>query len=326
MSGEYRLMIRRAGGPEVIEREDIVVPRPGPREAIVRHRAIGLNFIDTYRRSGLYPVELPSGLGSEAAGVVEAVGAAVSEVAVGDRVAYTAGPTDAYSTVRAIPAEFLVRLPAAIDDRTAAAAMLKGLTVDMLVGACGRVEPGQTILVHAAAGGVGSLLVQWLKVLGAIVIAHAGSAEKAARAAALGADRALCCPFEALAGEIRARTDGRGVDIAFDGIGQASWEASLASTARRGLLVSYGNASGPVAPFSPLALGRAGSLFLTRPSLFDYLATRAALDSAAGRLFAMIEAGRLSVEIGQTFALADAAEAHRALESRRTTGSTVLLP
>lgn len=326
MNGDYRLLIRRPGGPEVIEREAIEAPRPGPRDAIVRHRAIGLNFIDTYRRSGLYPVELPSGLGGEAAGVVEAIGTAVGEVAVGDRVAYALGPTDAYSTVRAIPAEFLVRLPDAIDDRTAAAAMLKGLTVDMLVGACGRVERSQTILVHAAAGGVGSLLVQWLKALGAIVIAHAGSAEKAARATALGADQALCCPFEALAGEVRARTGGRGVDTAFDGVGQASWEASLASIARRGLLVSYGNASGPVAPVSPLVLGRAGSLFLTRPSLFDYLTTRAELDAAAGRLFAMIGAGTLTVEIGQTFPLAAAADAHRALEGRRTTGSTILLP
>ena len=326
MTADYRLVIRRTGGPEEIEREDVAPPAPRRGEAVVRHRAVGLNFIDTYQRSGLYRVELPTGLGSEAAGIVEAVGEGVDTVAPGDRVAYAGGPLGAYSTVRAIPAEMLVPLPASIDDRIAAAAMLKGLTVDMLVGACGKVRPGQTVLVHAASGGVGSLLVPWLKAIGARVIAHAGSAEKAARAEARGADHALSCPFEQLATEVRAHNEGRGVDIVFDGVGQASWEASLASLAPRGLMVTYGNASGPVPPVAPLTLGQAGSLFLTRPSLFNYISTAGERTAAAARLFDMIVSGRIAVEIGQTFALADAADAHRALETRRTTGSSVLVP
>lgn len=323
---DYRLVMRRTGGPEVIEREAVGDLVPGPGEAVVRHGAIGLNFIDTYRRSGLYPIELPAGLGSEAAGVVEAIGEGVTTVAPGDRVAYATGPLGAYATVRTMPADVLVRLPDAIDDRTAAAVMLKGLTADMLIGPCGKVQAGQTVLVHSAAGGVGALAVPWLKAIGATVIAHAGTAEKAAKAQAAGAEHALSCPFEQLADAARDLTGGRGVDAVFDGVGQASWEASLGSLARRGLMISFGNASGAVPPVAPLVLSRHGSLFLTRPTLFDYIATPDERDAAVERLFAMLVSGRLPVEIGQTFALADAAEAHRALESRRTTGSTVLLP
>jgi NADPH2:quinone reductase len=326
MSGDYRLVIRRAGGPEAIEREAVGPLRPAAGEAVVRHSAIGLNFIDTYHRSGLYPLDLPSGLGSEAAGIVEAIGDGVTGLEIGDRVAYAGGPLGAYATVRTIPAEILTRLPDTIDDRTAAAVLLKGLTADMLVGACARIAPGQSVLVHAAAGGVGALLVPWLKAIGATVIAHAGSEEKAARARAAGADHALSCPFDALAAAVRQATGGTGVDVVLDGVGKASWDASLASLRPRGLMVSFGNASGAVPPVEPLALSRGGSLFLTRPTLFHYLATPAERAAATRRLFALIEAGTLPVEIGQTFALAEAAEAHRALESRNTTGSTVLLP
>jgi len=323
---EYRILFRRTGGLDVLEREPIDVPQPGTGEAVVRHEAIGLNFIDTYQRSGLYPVALPSGLGSEASGVVEAIGEGVTNVRVGDRVAYAGGPLGAYATVRAMPADLLVPLPEGIDAHTAAAAMLKGLTADMLVGACGKVQAGQTVLVHSASGGVGSILVPWLKAIGATVIAHSGSAEKAERARALGADHSLSCPFADLAEEVRGRTGGHGVDTVFDGVGKASWDASLGSLARRGLMVTYGNASGAVPAIEPLVLSRAGSLFLTRPTLFHYIATPAERAAAAARLFAMIGSGKVRIAIGQSFPLADAAEAHRALEQRRTTGSTILLP
>ena len=326
MSEAYRMAIRRTGGPEEIEREPAPTAAPGPGEARLRHLAIGLNYIDTYHRSGLYPVTLPSGLGQEAAGIVEAVGEGVDHLRPGDRVAYAGGPLGAYATIRIIPASLLVRLPDAIHAETAAAAMLKGVTVDILVGRCARIEKGQTALVHAASGGVGSILVQWLKAIGARVIAHAGNDGKAAHARQLGADEALSCPFDALAGEVRSLTGGRGVDVVFDGVGAASWAASLASAGKLGLIVSFGNASGPAPAITPLQLGRAGSLFLTRPGVFDYLAEPEALRASAGRLFAMIESGKVRIEIGQRFLLADAAEAHRALEGRRTTGSTLLLP
>jgi NADPH2:quinone reductase len=323
---DYRIVIRRTGGPEVLEREDIPVPVPGAGEAVVRHHAIGLNFIDTYQRSGLYKIDLPSGVGSEAAGVVEAVGEGVTNVKPGDRVTYTTAPLGAYSTVRAAPAASLLKLPDTIDFETAAAVTLKGLTADMLVGACGKVQAGQWVLVHAAAGGVGSLLVPWVKALGAHVIAHAGSPEKAAKAKALGADEVLCCPFAELAAQVKALTDGKGVHTVLDGVGKASFDASIASLRQRGLMVSYGNASGPVAPFEPLLLSRSGSLFLTRPTLFHYIAVPEERDAAAARLFDIVGKGTVKADIGQTFPLDRAADAHRALEARETTGSTVLLP
>lgn len=326
MSQDYRLLIRRHGGPEAIEREPIAPPAPGPGEARVRHLAIGLNFIDSYHRSGLYPLALPSGLGQEAAGIAEAVGEGVSHVRPGDRVAYAGGPLGAYATVRSLPAVLLVPLPPAIAPEIAAAAMLKGMTADMLAGRCARVQPGQTALVHAASGGVGSILVQWLKAVGAEVIAHAGSEAKTVRALALGADHALSSPFDQLATEVRALTAGRGVDVVFDGVGAASWAASLASTAKLGLIVSYGNASGAVPPIDVHELRKGGSLFLTRPSLFDYIEEPAALAASAARLFDMIASGKIRIEIGQRFPLADAADAHRALEARQTTGATVLAP
>jgi NADPH2:quinone reductase len=327
MSGDaWRIIARQPGGPEVLEREAFAMPTPGPGEVRVRNTAIGVNYIDTYHRSGLYPAPAPIAIGSEAAGIVEAVGHGVEGVSLGQRVAYLPPKAGTYATHSLTSAERLYALPGAVDDATAAASLLKGLTAWMLVERCARVEAGQWVLVHAAAGGVGSIAVQWLKAIGARVIAHAGTEAKAAKAMALGADHALTCPFDALADAVRERTEGRGVDTVFDGVGATSWAASLASLARRGLLVSYGNASGPVPPVAPLVLSRAGSLFLTRPTLYDYLDTADARATGGKRLFALLGAGMVKVEIGQRFALADAAEAHRALESRQTTGSTILIP
>ena len=323
---DFRMIVRQHGGPEKIEREEITPTDPGVGEVRVRQTAIGLNFIDTYHRTGLYPVDLPSGLGTEAAGVVEAVGAGVSGLRPGMRVGYAGGQPGSYATVRTLPADLLVPLPDRIDGRTAAAAMLKGMTAAYLIGPCARIEAGQDVLVHAAAGGVGSILVQWLRAIGATVIAHAGSEEKAAITHDLGAHHSLSCPMGELAEQVRAITNGKGVEAVLDGIGKASWDASIASIAVRGILVTYGNASGPVPPIDPLSLSRAGSIFVTRPTLFSYARNAAERRDLAGRLFAQIESGVVSIPIGQTFPLADAADAHRALESRSTTGSTLLLP
>jgi NADPH:quinone reductase len=322
----YRMIVRETGGPERIEREEIDLPPPGPGMVQVRHTAVGLNFIDTYVRTGLYKAELPAALGQEAAGVVEAVGEGVGEFSPGDRVAYATGPIGGYSSARQISADHLVPLPDVVSDEVAAAAMLKGMTAAFLVEKCAKVRAGDTVLVLAAAGGVGSILVQWLAAIGARVIAHAGSAEKAQGALANGAQEALHCPFEELAGRVRALTDGRGVDAVLDGVGAASWTASLASLRRRGLMVAFGNASGAIPPFNIFALRDAGSVFVTRPTLFDYASTPDELRALAGRLFEMIEGGKVRVEIGQRFDLADAAAAHIALEGRRTRGSTLLIP
>jgi NADPH2:quinone reductase len=310
----------------VLSLEALVVPSPGRTEALLRHEAIGLNFIDTYFRSGLYPLPLPSGLGNEAAGVVEAVGSAVTDFRPGDRVGYFTGPAGAYATHRLIDHNKLVKLPDGVGFDQAAAAMLKGCTTEYLVERCARVQAGQTVLVHAAAGGVGSLAVQWLKAIGAAVIAHSSTAEKAALAAELGADYSLHCPMDDLAGEVRRLTDGQGVPVVLDGVGASSWQASMKSVARRGLLVTYGNASGPVLPFSVLELSRAGSIFVTRPTLGDYCATPEEMRASAARLFELMRSGKLDVRIGQRFPLAEAAESHRAIESRATTGSTLLIP
>jgi NADPH2:quinone reductase len=326
MTDPYRFCLRETGGPDKLQAEPIDVPTPGDGEVLVRHEAVGLNFIDTYHRSGLYPLALPSGLGTEAAGVVEAVGTGVGDFRAGQRVGYFSGPLGAYATHRAIAADRLVKLPETISSEAAAASLLKGCTAEFLVERCARVEPGEPVLVHAAAGGVGSILVPWLKSLGAIVIAHSGSRPKADQARALGADHSLCCPMEELAAEVRALTGGRGVPVVLDGVGAASWTASLGSVARRGLIVTYGNASGPVPPFTALDLLRAGSIFVTRPTLFDYMPTSEEMRASAARLFEMIAGGTIEVTIGARFPLAAAAEAHRALESRATTGSTVLIP
>ncbi|MDB5691162.1 MAG: quinone oxidoreductase [Alphaproteobacteria bacterium] len=326
MSEPIAFVLRRTGGPEVLEARSIDVPRPGPGKVVVRHEAIGLNFIDTYHRSGLYPLPLPAGLGTEAAGVIEAVDEGVADFREGDRIGYFTGPPGAYATYREIDPDKLVKLPGSIPAETAAAAMLKGCTVEYLVERCARVQAGETVLVHAAAGGVGSILVPWLKAIGAHVIAHSGDSRKAALAKESGADHSLCCPMDALAAEVRRLTDGKGVPMVFDGVGAASWNASLSATARRGLLVTYGNASGPVPAFTALDLLRAGSIFVTRPTLADYCATPEEMRASAARLFEMIEKDKVPVRIGARFELAKAADAHRAIESRATTGSTVLIP
>jgi NADPH:quinone reductase len=325
---DFRMVARAKGGPEVIERAaiDADALRPGAGELLVRTSAIGVNFIDTYHRSGLYPLPEPVPLGVEAAGTVEAVGDEVGGVAVGDRVALLPSTPGTYATRLVVAAKSAVPIPDGIADETAAASLLKGLTAWMLAEPCGKLQAGQTVLVHSAAGGVGSILVQWLKANGVTVIAHAGNADKAARATSLGADHSLSCPLDDLAQAVRDHTDGRGVDVVLDGVGAASWEASLKSTARRGLIVTYGNASGPVPPFAPAVLNQAGSLYVTRPKLYDYIAEPGELQAAAAKLFDLIGRGRISIEIGSRLPLDRAADAHRALEGRATTGSTILQP
>ncbi len=316
------MVARVFGGPEVIERETFDPGSPAPGELLIAVEAVGLNFIDTYYRTGLYPAPLPLTLGSESAGTVVAVGAGVSGFAPGDRVGCVSAP-GAYATHQRIPADRVVRLPDDVSAEAAAATMLKGFTACYLAEDTISLQPGDTALVHAAAGGVGSILVPWLRDKGVVVIAHAGSAEKIA---GVDADHRLSCDLADLAEEVRAITGGTGVEVVYDGIGAASWPASLASLKRRGLMASYGNASGAVPPISLLELMRGGSLYVTRPTLADYIATSEALAHTADRLFERMRRGVVKAVIGQRFALADAAEAHRALEGRKTTGSTVLLP
>ncbi|NYT43058.1 quinone oxidoreductase [Sphingomonas sp. R-74633] len=323
---ERMARIEAIGGPEVIQWVDVDLPPPGPGEVRMRNSAVGLNFIDTYHRSGLYPVPLPSGLGGEAAGVVEAVGEGVGDFSVGDRVA-TFGPgLGAYSTARNLPAKLLFALPDDISDETAAATLLKGCTVEFLVERCARVEQGWTVLVHAAAGGVGQIAVRWLKAIGASVIATVGSADKVALAEEAGADHVLVSRGEGIADFVREMTGGAGVEVVFDGVGKATWEASLASVRRRGLVVSFGNASGPVDGVALGALAKAGSVYVTRPTMFDYYVTPEERAAGSTRLFQMLRSGAVRANIGQRFALEDAADAHRALEAGKTTGSTVLVP
>ena len=322
----YAIELAEHGGPEVLRVVPLSLPEPGPHEVLVRHEAVGLNFIDTYYRTGLYGAELPHGLGNEAAGVAERVGAQVEAIRPGDRVGYFTGPPGAYASHRLVDADRLVVLPDSIATDVAAAAMLKGCTAEYLIERCAKVQPGDVVLVHAAAGGVGSILVQWLKAIGAVVIAHAGSQEKARVARELDADHALSCPMDALADAVRELTSGAGVSVSFDGVGAASWGASLEALARRGLLVTYGNASGPVPPFSALDLMRGGSLFVTRPTLGDYCRTAEEMRASASRLFAMIGSGAVAIRIGSRLPLREAAGAHRALESRATTGSSLLIP
>lgn len=318
------IRIEAAGGPEVMQFADVSLPDPGPGEVRIRHTAIGLNFIDTYHRSGLYPLPLPSGLGLEAAGVVEAVGAGVS-LPVGTRVGTCWGPIGAYATHRNIAAAQLVVLPDGVSDEMAAAGLLKGCTTEFLVDRCAAVQAGDWALVPAAAGGVGLLLVQWLKARGVSVIAVAGTAEKLALAAAIGADHGLLDGTD-VAAQVRGLTGGRGVDVVFDGVGKASWESSLDSLKRRGLMISFGNASGPVSGVDLGILARKGSLFATRPTLFDYYATPEDRAEFGGRVLAMMASGALKLAVNQRYALADVARAHADLAARRTTGSTVLIP
>jgi NADPH:quinone reductase len=312
------------GGPEVLALVESDVAAPGLGEVLLRQSAIGVNFIDTYHRSGLYPVPLPSGLGLEAAGVVEAAGAGVM-LHPGTRVGYCWGPIGAYATHRVIAADRVVRLPDTVSDEVAAAGLLKGCTTEFLVERCARIERGQWALVQAAAGGVGLLLVQWLKHVGATVIAVAGSLDKVAMALAHGADHGIVIADD-LAAQVRGLTDGRGVDIVFDGVGKTTFAASLDCLVRRGLMISYGNASGAVGPIDFAILARKGSLFVTRPTLFDYYVTRDEIERHAGRVLELVALGVLRVNVDQRYPLAAAAQAHRDLEARRTTGSTILLP
>lgn len=318
------IRIDRNGGPEVMGWHDITLPPPGPGEVQLRHTAIGLNFIDTYHRGGLYPMAMPSGLGLEAAGVIEAVGEGVT-LPVGTRVGYCWGPIGAYATHRNMAAASVVALPDGVSDEMAAAGLLKGCTTEFLVERCARVQPGDWALVPAAAGGVGLLLVQWLKQVGATVIAVAGTAEKLALAAANGADHGVLDSTD-VAAEVRSLTGGRGVDVVFDGVGAASWESSLNSLKRRGLMISFGNASGAVTGVNLGLLAQKGSLFVTRPTLFDYYSTPEDRARYAGRVLEMMAWGTLKLAVNQRYALADAARAHADLAARRTTGSTVLLP
>lgn len=319
-------ILHRTGGPEVIEWSDAALPPPGPGEVRLRINAIGLNYIDTYHRRGIYPIPLPSGLGVECAGVIEALGDGVDDFAVGQRVCSFGPKLGAYCEARNLSAAMLFATPDDISDEIAAAALLKACTVEALVERCARVEAGWPVLVHAAAGGVGLLLVQWLKAVGAEVIGTVSTAAKADAAVAAGADHIIRYDHEAVAPRVRELTGGKGVRVVFDGIGRAMWEPSLDSLARRGMLVSYGNADAPVTGVALGILAQKGSLFATRPTLFDYYAENAERAAGIARVWDMIRSGKIAVTIGQRYALSDAAQAHRDLEARATTGSTVLVP
>jgi NADPH2:quinone reductase len=314
----------RTGGPEVLEAVELEVPSPAAGQILVRHQAVGLNYIDTYHRSGLYPLKMPTVIGLEAAGTVEALGDGVTRFQVGDRVAYN-GTMGAYAEAAVVPAERAVKVPDGVSLQTAAAVLLKGMTAEFLVRRCFHVKPGDLVLIHAAAGGVGQILVQWCKALGATVITTAGSTAKLDTARALGADHLIDYSHEDVAAKVGEITGGKGVAVVYDGVGKDTWDASLKSLARRGVLVTFGNASGPVPPFAPLELGTK-SAFVTRPRLFDYINTIEELDESAEALFAVLASGAVKIDIGQTFPLAEARAAHEALEGRQTTGATLLIP
>jgi NADPH2:quinone reductase len=317
--------IEQTGGPEVIQWHTIDLPAPGPGEVLIRHEAVGLNYIDTYFRTGLYPAAMPSVLGMEAAGVVEAVGEGVSHLKIGQR-AVTFGALGAYASARIAPAMQYFPLPEGIDSQTAAAVFLKGATVEALAERCAPLDTGEWALVPAAAGGVGQLLVQWLTARGVRVIGTVGTEGKMALATAAGAELVFLSADPDLAGKVRAATDGTGVAVSYDGVGAATWEASLKSVRRRGTIVSFGNASGPVTGVNLGVLAQNGSLFVTRMTLFDYYREPAEAMTGAAKLWEMVGSGKLTVNIGQTYPLMQAAQAHRDLEARKTTGSTLLLP
>lgn len=322
----HAVRIHAYGGPEQMQWEDLPTPEPGPGEALVRHEAVGLNYIDVYFRTGLYKApSLPATIGMEGAGTVTALGKDVTEVAVGDRVAYAGGPIGAYATDRVIKADRLVKVPDSVDLKTAAAMMLQGMTAQYLLRRTYPVQKGQTILVHAAAGGVGLILCQWARHLGCTVIGVVGSEAKAELAKANGAAHAII-GHDDLAAKVRALTGGEGVPVVYDSVGRDTYAASLDSLAPLGMFVSFGNASGPLGPLDPAQLAAKGSLFFTRPSLATYTARRGDLERAARELFEVVGSGAVKISVNQTFKLKDAAEAHRALEARRTTGSTVLVP
>jgi NADPH2:quinone reductase len=320
------IRVHETGGPEVLRWEDVTLGEVGAGQARVRHTAIGVNFIDTYHRTGLYKLPLPSVLGVEAAGVVEAVGSGVSHAKVGDRVAYVSRPPGAYAEAALVPADRLVRIPDGVSDEVAAAGMLKGMTVWMLIRRIHAVKPGETVLFHAAAGGVGLIAMQWLRAIGARTLATVGSDEKGKLALAGGASEVIVYTREDVARRVRELTNGEGVPVVYDSVGKSTFEGSLDSLAPMGLMVSYGNASGPVPPFDLGQLALKGSLFLTRPTLFSYTARREDLEEGARELFAILQSGRVRIDVKHRWPLAQAADAHRALEGRKTTGSIVLVP
>ena len=322
----HAIRIHSFGGPEVMKWEPFEPGAPGHGEALVRQAAVGLNLIDVYERTGLYPNALPTGLGREGAGVVEALGPGVRGLAVGERVAYVSAQPGAYAQHRIVAADRLVKIPDGVSDRLAAAAMLKGLTAQFLLRRTHRVKKGDTVVIHAAAGGVGLIASQWARHLGATVIGVVGSEAKAGVARTHGCHHVLLQGRDDLPAKVREISGGSGADVVYDSVGKDTFFASLDSLRPLGLMVSYGNASGPVPSIAPLELAKRGSLFLTRPTLFHYIARRADLARAARELFDLIGRGIVRIEIGQTHALTDVAQAHRDLEARRTIGSTVLLP
>ena len=315
----------KTGDPDVLSVEKALVGKPKRGEARVRHTAIGLNYIDTYHRSGLYPLPLPTGVGLEGAGVVEALGAGITHVKVGDRVAYAGGPPGAYAQERVMPANKLVKIPKGVSDEDAAAMMLKGLTVHMLIRRVYRVQKGETVVFHAAAGGVGLIACQWLKALGAKVIGTVGSDEKAKIAKAHGCQHTINYNKENFAERVREITKGRGVPVVYDSVGKDTFYGSLDCLQPRGLLTVFGNGSGPVSDVDVNVLAK-GSFYLTRPSIMVYSAMRSDLEAGAKELFAMVKSGKIKIDINQRYALADAAQAHKDLEARKTTGSTILMP
>lgn len=325
MTQIHAVRVHETGGPDQLEFEEVELEPPESGEIQVRHEAVGMNFIDTYHRNGLYPVELPGTVGKEGSGVVEAVGEGVERFEPGDRVAYGAGPPGAYAEARNIAADRVVDLPEGIGDREAAALMLKGMTVEYLIRRTFEVGASTEVLFHAAAGGVGTLACQWLDDLGATVYGTVSTESKAERARRAGCDDTIRYTEEDVVERIDTLTDG-GVDVVYDGVGQATFRDSLECLGRRGTLVAFGNASGAPDPIEPLELAQGGSLYLTRPSLGDYIASREELEESAGALFDAVERGAIEAEIGQTWPLEEADRAHRALENRETTGSTVLLP
>ena len=320
------IRMSKTGGPEVMEYVDVEVGQPGPGEVRIRHAAVGLNFIDCYFRSGLYPQPLPAGLGQEGAGTIEELGAGVTGFQVGDRVAYAGRPNGAYAEERVMPADILVKLPDSISFDTAAAMMLQGMTVQYLLRQTYPIKAGETILFHAAAGGIGLIACQWARALGVNVIGTVSSEEKAALALKHGCTHVINYKTENFVERVKEITGGKGVPVVYDSIGKDTFIGSLDCLRPRGMMVSFGNASGPVAPFGVSELASRGSLFLTRPSLGNYTATRADLDATAADLFGMVESKKISIEINQRYALKDAGQAHADLEARKTTGSTILIP
>jgi NADPH2:quinone reductase len=320
------IKMMQVGGPEVLQWVDIEVAAPGPDEVRVVHEAIGLNFIDVYFRKGVYPQPLPGWLGMEAAGVIESVGSNVKHVKAGDRVAYAGKPAGAYSQVRVMPAEIVVKLPDAISFEMGAAMMLQGLTVNYLLTDSHKVKAGDTVLFHAAAGGVGLIAMQWLKLLGATVIGTVGSEEKAALAKAYGCDHTILYTKEDFVARTKELTNGKGVNVVYDSIGKDTFMQSLDCIKPRGMMVTYGNASGPVPPIDVGILGVKGSLKLTRPTVMTYAHDRSLLEPMSAELFDKVVSGKIKIEINQRYQLQDAAQAHRDLEDRKTTGSTIFLP